>query len=1248
MKNKHFLIFPAILIAAFSFFLKIAYSFDNYTNHRNLANLSAELYNSKHPDKKISKEELEWIKEGAKDEDMPFLRCANHFYDPINRRSLIKGSKTAIEWTHSSESQSFPGMGGVFTWEQAKYSFADKDREKAFKSLGHVLHLVEDMAVPAHVRDDAHVFKSDLFEEWARDFGGNIPAEETQNCSGLDICMDELAEYTNRNFLSVDTIDFNINTNSYPKVWAEDKFGDLSAYIAKKDPMANIEYKFLALNRDFTIQGLDKLVFSDYWKILSPKAASYGARIIELFMEEAEKESISRKPATILSRIGSALRSAASAINIGKEKTEYAAKSSIRAIADFASDSISSLKQIIAKSDYNQEEEKEKEKKEQEQKEEEIKNSLGIMYNGRIIEKSGIESNIKPKEEKKLQVKIKNTGISDWSNGQISLNITTDKTASGKREDSAFYSPAWITRIRPAETGGKIARGDIAVLEFPIQAPEREGIYSLELRPVFKDPNNQFHWLGKDSVSWDINVEKPAHIALQENILESFSVLPIEKEKEKENQEDKAEENREEEKENKKEEEKSKENKEKEEGEKEEKIIAGLPSQGILFAAPYFSLEEESGEKEENQEEEEEKGEDQEEEEANQANQEEDLEGSSGEDEEEKKEEDNSNSESGSDQNSQSNSESGSDPDPIPELPPSVIISEIAWAGTETSSSDEWIELYNASDQDIDLSGWVLEDETAQLNLDFSKAKNKEIKFHSYYLIERGDDNTISDISADFVSPFSGGLNNSDGKGERLILRNSSKEVIDEINFLEGWPAGDNKEKTTMERISPDAPGNNPGSWKTNNKIEINGKDEKNISILGTPKKINSASSIEGWPENQPEADPDPAPEPEPAPAVEIAEFSYIQKGYPNSEIQMEISEGKAYYGWSTAIMSQGNTYNLFLASSNLNGTDFKQKTLLSGIRNIGNLKFIINNKDKKAYFAWIELNEPGLMNVYMARISLDSIQDENSAIEETAIAQEIPAPFGGTLLELNEYGGKIIITWTSADKTINISETQTEEFSSSSITNSIRSGIYSDLNSIITGKKQYISWSEISFNPNYTKNIQIKSIDLETGEQEIQTKTDRNISSLKISESGDGDNPILFWTDWDNQTFFPGNNKNIRAESLQESNPAIILNSLNNKRLFKADFKNENYYLLYQETDINKDMYYTSYYHKSINLLKLDKDLNATNIFSYSVPDDVSEFNNIHSSWLYFSGGVPYVSWIKNNSINGYSFYLARAGEFE
>jgi len=78
--------------------------------------------------------------------------------------------------------------------------------------------------------------------------------------------------------------------------------------------------------------------------------------------------------------------------------------------------------------------------------------------------------------------------------------------------------------------------------------------------------------------------------------------------------------------------------------------------------------------------------------------------------------------------------------------PTSVIINEIAWAGTAASTSDEWIELYNPTASPINLNGWVLRavDGTPNIALD-----NVNLPAGQYYLLERGDDIAVSDIIAD-------------------------------------------------------------------------------------------------------------------------------------------------------------------------------------------------------------------------------------------------------------------------------------------------------------------------------------------------------------------------------------------------------------------------------------------------------------------------------------------------------------------
>ncbi|OHA72919.1 MAG: hypothetical protein A3A27_02160 [Candidatus Wildermuthbacteria bacterium RIFCSPLOWO2_01_FULL_47_18] len=121
-----------------------------------------------------------------------------------------------------------------------------------------------------------------------------------------------------------------------------------------------------------------------------------------------------------------------------------------------------------------------------------------------------------------------------------------------------------------------------------------------------------------------------------------------------------------------------------------------------------------------------------------------------------------------------------------------VIVNEVAWMGTAQSSSNEWIELSNTSDSSVNLLGWVLEWAT-----DTSSPKTIELSGsigpNGHYLLERTDDTTVPGINADAI--YAGALSNS---GEKLRLRSPSS-IIQTLDFISGWPAGDNESKDTMQ-----------------------------------------------------------------------------------------------------------------------------------------------------------------------------------------------------------------------------------------------------------------------------------------------------------------------------------------------------------------------------------------------------------------------------------------------------------------
>jgi len=143
-----------------------------------------------------------------------------------------------------------------------------------------------------------------------------------------------------------------------------------------------------------------------------------------------------------------------------------------------------------------------------------------------------------------------------------------------------------------------------------------------------------------------------------------------------------------------------------------------------------------------------------------------------------------------------------------------VLINEVAWMGTPSSHNDEWIELRNNTDQEINLAGWVLKTADGGIKISLSG----KISRNGFYLLERTDDETVPGLAADQI--YTGALGN---EGERLELLDISGAMVDLADHQNGWAAGDNSTKQTMEKAGAD-------EWQTSEKTG------------GTPRSQNSVA----------------------------------------------------------------------------------------------------------------------------------------------------------------------------------------------------------------------------------------------------------------------------------------------------------------------------------------------------------------------------------------------------------------------
>lgn len=317
-------------------------AYDSTTTHPALTREAVRLYNLRHPEEKISEEEAGWIIKGSIKEDTP-PRWINHFYDPIYERGLsgenvgvipapmvrvlteigISSEKprSSVEWaTDSSLQQAYRYFGGDQSWETALSKMREGEKEEAFTALGHILHLLEDLGVPDHSRDDAHAAvignltgdTGSPYESYAVMWNEEktkslmIPENLFKNgessrkyaAIGDDDGLLELKEnfrtmalFSNKYFFSKDTI--NDPRYQEPKITRSDgKFGYGIDSKGLEFPLVARETIKDAYGREILVYGLRERgyyydIFNAYFSRLAPEVIVRGADIIDLFLEKS-------------------------------------------------------------------------------------------------------------------------------------------------------------------------------------------------------------------------------------------------------------------------------------------------------------------------------------------------------------------------------------------------------------------------------------------------------------------------------------------------------------------------------------------------------------------------------------------------------------------------------------------------------------------------------------------------------------------------------------------------------------------------------------------------------------------------------------------------------------------------------------------------------------------------------------------------------------------------------------------------
>lgn len=179
-----------------------------------------------------------------------------------------------------------------------------------------------------------------------------------------------------------------------------------------------------------------------------------------------------------------------------------------------------------------------------------------------------------------------------------------------------------------------------------------------------------------------------------------------------------------------------------------------------------------------------------------------------------------------------------------------VVINEIHYHPDNNTEQVEFIELYNAGTEPVNLNGWYFEGA-----IGYTFQSMPTMNPGTYVVICQDPSDFSSKFGTSAYGPFEGKLSND---GERIVLRGANGTVVDEVDYDSDfpWPIAANGEGASMELIHPSLDNDLAGSWRSSG-YNQNTRPEQSFGAP-TPGAINSVYTVNVPPqirqvEHQPE-----------------------------------------------------------------------------------------------------------------------------------------------------------------------------------------------------------------------------------------------------------------------------------------------------------------------------------------------------------------------------------------------------------
>jgi len=160
------------------------------------------------------------------------------------------------------------------------------------------------------------------------------------------------------------------------------------------------------------------------------------------------------------------------------------------------------------------------------------------------------------------------------------------------------------------------------------------------------------------------------------------------------------------------------------------------------------------------------------------------------------------------------------------------VLNEICYNSNDTLNAGDWVEIYNPTEQDINMSGWIFKDSGNKFKI------SNDIILQAYsYLILCQDKENFSLVFPDaqnVAGDFDFGLSS---KGERIVLQNSYGVIIDSLSYdnKNGWPEGDYLKNRSIELEKWDLDNALGSSWGISRELGTPGRKNHIMDFTESP-----------------------------------------------------------------------------------------------------------------------------------------------------------------------------------------------------------------------------------------------------------------------------------------------------------------------------------------------------------------------------------------------------------------------------